>query len=746
MRIGGRVGAMAAGTVLAGLAPAALGYEPLFESLDDSLPPCVNEIVVTNANPSAATDADRLFVEFFNADESGGTAYITLVWDDDTNVKPANESDYGRVMDLPVAGCHSETFDDKHAVRPGKRLDKVVFTLEGGESRRFKVRRLAWLSPGETVQTDESSKVDPRARAARKAALSSFRQQCTRGAFVIGQASAAENVPPRGDFPFAPADRVSVRLAQNEYESMQILVSPAAEALRNVRVSVKMDCADFGATNISCAVVGYVKPRITANHRVGYTVPTDKFPFYRREVKRLTREWWPDPILDFQHEADISPGDVQSFWVRVHAPEGQRPGVYGGSLIVSADGAASVSIPLSVRVNAFALPRHALLPIAVDNYRAGGHCGYGLGKTAYNELVRKPASDPADGLWTACSRRSEDYRRFFADYLIPRDGLYIGKGRSNGNARPHFDALKKLKAEGRLGPFNLGYFSPCPGDEAGMAKWKKNHLPRLKDAYDKAKELGILDKAYLYGCDEENPPTFPDMARAIAILHENFPGVKVGHTARNWNGPEAYGCGESPLKDTDFFVVSLDAWPWRPKEREQARLRGAEAWWYVCFAPRAPWPNCFLGCPPIELRYLVGAMAHKFGCDGFLYYATMIWNNVRPIEKGPFTDWNPCTYARTPGDGQWTCAGPDGLPLATLRLENFRDGLEDYAYAKLLEEKLRIRGTGTGERGTEEWICRAKAALEVPPDVMVSLTQFTTAPQPLYRWRDKLADLIEEAK
>ena len=742
MRIGGRIVIRVVGVFLAGLSPVAWGYKPIYENLSETTPPCVNEIVITNAHKFAATDADRLFVEFFNADDLGGTAYITLAWEGDKAVKPENGSEYGRVMDLPIGGCRSETFDDKSVLHPAKHLDKVIFTLDGGESRRFKVRRLAWLSPGETLKTEESQNEDIRALARRKAALSSFREHCTKGSFVIGQASSAENVPPRGEFEFSQADSVSVRLAQNEYESVQILVSPSKKALQNVHVSVIMDSMLFSATNISCAIVGYVKPRITANHCVGYTEPMDKFPFYCRKVKRLTRQWWPDPILDFQQTADIQHGDVQSFWVRVHAPEGQLPGVYRGSIVVSASGVESVSIPFSIRVNDFVLPRHALLPIAIDNYRAGGHCGYGLGNTAYNEQIRKPALSSADGLWTVCLRRSEEYRQFFADYLIPRDGLYIGKGRSRKVELPHFDALVKLKAEGRLGLFNLGYFSPCPADEVRMAKWKKSHLPRLKAAYDQAKSLGLLDKAYLYGCDEENPPTFPDMERAIRILHENFPGVKVGHTARNWNGPEAYGCGDSPLRDTDFFVVSLDAWPWRPKEREQARLRGAEAWWYVCFAPRAPWPNCFLGCPPIELRYLVGAMAYKFHCEGFLYYSTMIWNNVRSIEKGPFTDWDPCTYARTPGDGQWTCAGPNGLPLATLRLESFRDGLEDYAYVKILERRLREREKANVEH--DDWVRRAKAALKVPSEIMVSLTQFTTAPQPLYRWRDKLADLIEE--
>ena len=33
--------------------------------------------------------------------------------------------------------------------------------------------------------------------------------------------------------------------------------------------------------------------------------------------------------------------------------------------------------------------------------------------------------------------------------------------------------------------------------------------------------------------------------------------------------------------------------------------------------------------------------------------------------------------------------GPDGTPLPTIRLENFRDGLEDYAYARLLEQAIK---------------------------------------------------------
>ena len=103
----------------------------------------------------------------------------------------------------------------------------------------------------------------------------------------------------------------------------------------------------------------------------------------------------------------------------------------------------------------------------------------------------------------------------------------------------------------------------------------------------------------------------------------------------------------------------------------------------------------------------------------------------------------PLNWKTYHGDGQLTCIGPDGTPLPTVRLENFRDGLEDYAYAKILERMLKERETGNRERGKEDWVRRAREALAVPVEVMESMTNFTDSAEAVYRWRDEMADLIE---
>ena len=82
--------------------------------------------------------------------------------------------------------------------------------------------------------------------------------------------------------------------------------------------------------------------------------------------------------------------------------------------------------------------------------------------------------------------------------------------------------------------------------------------------------------------------------------------------------------------------------------------------------------------------------------------------------------------------------GPDGKPLSTIRFENFRDGIEDLMYAKLLEAKVQEK-----KGKSDDWARRAQAALAVPKSVMDTMRNYTDDPKCLYSWRKEMADLIE---
>jgi hypothetical protein len=69
--------------------------------------------------------------------------------------------------------------------------------------------------------------------------------------------------------------------------------------------------------------------------------------------------------------------------------------------------------------------------------------------------------------------------------------------------------------------------------------------------------------------------------------------------------------------------------------------------------------------------------------------------------------------------------GPGGRPLATQRLENFRDGLEDLWYARLLRKH--------------------KMELPVPDGLVRSTADFSRDPVLLERWREAMADKLDSA-
>ena len=73
---------------------------------------------------------------------------------------------------------------------------------------------------------------------------------------------------------------------------------------------------------------------------------------------------------------------------------------------------------------------------------------------------------------------------------------------------------------------------------------------------------------------------------------------------------------------------------------------------------------------------------------------------------------------------RWRCCGPDNEPVSTIRLENFADGLEDYAYARILEKRLSENpGKSPG------WAEKAKKLIAVPITVVESVWNFSNDPR-----------------
>lgn len=572
-----------------------------------------------------------------------------------------------------------------------------------------------------------------------------FRDACLGGTggeappFLLGTASSMDHVLPRGAFKAkpVPAEGLGVRLARNESESLQLVVAPFDKDLRDVRVKVSGNLGAFSATNIACDVVGYVETKERPQYGVGYNVATNGGVGYLRQTRPAMVGWWPDPILGFLDGVDIGGFDVQGFWVRVHCPSNQAAGTYRGTLEVSARDIAPVRIPFSVRVNDFALGRVSALPLAIT-FRPSPSGS--VHEVASVEAKRRDPEGPVN-VWR---RHFDEWVDFLADYLITYDDIYHFDKVESERGQERLRALKRLRDQGRIGWFNIGHWwrNPDRNSVNSIGKWREEYIPRLRDFYEAAKELGVADLAYAYGCDEFFPKSFESVREAAEEVKKALPNVPVFTTTFDGN----FGVG-SALGIVDWFCPGTAAFTRKSGTGgvDAARKEGRKVWWYVCDGPLPPYANLWVENQPIEARLLMGAQAVRMKPDGFLYYQISKWANPRCITSGPFTDWEPLNWKTYHGDGQLTCIGPDGTPLPTVRLENFRDGLEDYAYAKILERMLKERETGNRERGTEDWVRRAREALAVPVEVMESMTNFTDSAEAVYRWRDEMADLIEEA-
>lgn len=527
------------------------------------------------------------------------------------------------------------------------------------------------------------------------------------GEMRVGIATAMDKVRPdrplQHPFSLTRGEKARVSLARNEHEALQILVGNAGtRTLENVRVNISplrrtgaAPCV-FPATNATVGVTGYVRTRGLPRYTVGFNVPTNSPAGYVRLTKRADPGWYPDPVLDYLQCADVRPSLVQSFWIDIHCPEQQPAGTYAGEISVSSEKNTAAKIPFEVTVRDFAIPRASPMPLAISFWPAD------------SSPCRK-----------AVDARLDSWADFLADHFITIDSLYLA-------GRPRWEQLLRLKRQGRLNKFQLSMWADFKRSPEAEKEWLASPTsgkPRLDAAYAKAKELGLLDHAYIYGMDEQPKERFAAMRDSLPDIKKWYPGVPIMTTCFDYTYGE-----DGVLSDIDVFIP--DTQKFDPAKADAARANGRKVWWYLACVPHAPYANFFVEGEGIEPRSLMGVQAVKYRPDGFLYYATAIWRDNKPVTGGPFTQWNPFSWGgpgnEYHGDGSWTIPGPDGRPLETVRLYNFRDGLEDYAYAKLLFER------------TGEWP-------EVPASIVESVSNFTTDTTALLRWREELARRIEKS-
>ncbi|TWD75273.1 uncharacterized protein DUF4091 [Kribbella amoyensis] len=539
----------------------------------------------------------------------------------------------------------------------------------------------------------------------RLASLVSARKAQPAAPVGLGFADAMTRVYPRDlpcDCSFA---KPTVDAVRGEHEGLQLVAIPYGAALTDVGVKVR--ALRPGITVDAHPVLSFdMKPPV----RQHPATPTAFRP------SNYTG-WTPDAIQTGYDTVDTEAGDLQAFWVSIETSQATRPGVYPVVLELRAAGLPPQLTRFDVKVHDTTIARQSGLRTAIGHDPKAYAEPYGV-------------TDPAE------VRRLVDEEYDFLDrYLLQGDNIYR---KVYETAPPSVESLRKIEARpGGLRQFNIWYFDPRVFDRTKPDTWaaQADELFDLIQPYvEQYRAAGLLDKGYLYCCDETRAEHTELVKFVLTRFKARFPGVKVLTTIID----DQMGRQSGLDKLIDWWVRDV---PWfEPDVIAERHAAGREAWWYLHAGNRNPTPNVFVNYDPGQLRTLLGPMAHQAGVDGFLYYRVDRWYGHPLLDDDPTTSWDPQTWNDLAGDGSLLYPGPDG-PVPSIRLENIRDGLEDYNLLDTLQQAIDTAPPATDPR----LIAEAKRLLS-GKDVVTSNYEYVQEPAKYRTWRANVLTTLDRLR
>ena len=564
------------------------------------------------------------------------------------------------------------------------------------DSAKGSGREVRWLWPGQSEATPATVRLaaeTPKAETMEflaKVTLPTRRNPVRQGYVVWVESSMRKIYPTAGPPPDSQAE-TSVTLARNEHEGVQIAIKPADDVpLRDVRVElgpfVDEKGEPFPAKQIQWHVVGYVWVGTPSGHPLAPRVPN----------------WCPDVLLPAK-PFDVIDGRTQTVWLDFHATEQTKPGVYQGQATIQPANAAAKVVPLRLQVRSLTLPRTPRMKTAfaiMDGFTA---------KT-YGKLTPQ--------LRRACLNLMLDHR------LNPDD--------ISRTEPPRIEDLLYARECG-MNTFNILNLVPKP---KGSPAWVcyvpleaygpgfNQRLAERLDAYMvELRKHNLSKMAYFYGFDERRED-YDDLIKGICkFLKERYPEVSTFTTA----GYMYHKRAKTPPGYRDYmdWYCPLTS-RYEPELSAKLRAMGKQVWWYVCCGPKHPYANfASMDYPTIEGR-LLAWMTWGHRADGLLFWHVNYWARNAVIDwSDPYLDWQPPCVARMTGDGCLTYPTPDG-PVSSIRLENVRDGVEDYDYLSLVAE-------------TKGWT----TAMGYFDRLVKSMKEYTRDPAALRQVRDEMARAIE---
>ncbi len=453
-----------------------------------------------------------------------------------------------------------------------------------------------------------------------------------KGADKIWYESTLKRVYPEMDAPSKVIDAVPVEAAANERESFQLVFAPGAGILNKVSFSDltdgkghKIPAANFAANLLEYQIVQNFQAYLTGEHRFA------------------------DKMLP---AADVLPRTLSSransiMHVTLYVPPKTPKGLYKGAVTLDLSGK-KVTVPVAVKVWGFELPRESAFKT------------HGL-------------------LWSCPQEHRDAVLKYLAECGIGGTVYYGGQR----ELRKYFDGKeinmpdKFALAEKAIKEYNMQYFQ-APYAFMGAWDWKPGKkvyflnldieseefntkfTNYLKSFHRQATERGILDKSFIYIWDEMTGGHYSAMERTNAMVRKYAPGLKI----LTVSAPDP-----KVIADNDIIVVGPPSQWWSDdmaKVVADSLKQGKQLWIYMNAIT-------FGTDVPALMPRMTHWYCHSYGFNGFLQW-TMDYN------------WTKGTFATNGKEWMLYPAKASEKPIYSVRVEYFRDGVEDFNMMALMKK------------------------------------------------------------
>ncbi len=486
---------------------------------------------------------------------------------------------------------------------------------------------------------------------------------------------------------FSSKNTVSIYAAKNEFEPFQVVVTARGGNLDNINAEIG-DLQGPGDSKIE-------SENITLYREVFVPVR------YSARKATLPPGWYPEPLVPFINPYtgepvkgprwvdrklengrfggggfDLWENHHQPLWIDVYVPADTAAGLYKGSLRVSARNAETAEIPVELTVWDFTLPAGP----THENHFGGFHY-----VARYYDLQTDSAEFKA----------LEDK---YIDMMVNHRLNPPLPSRLRPSLKEDGSIQRTEQWERQLTEFVEGHHATnfeiprAPFREMlGADREKAIHYYRSWYAYlvDKGWEKG----AYLYMLDEPNDAEAYERVRQLgALVHEADSRIRCLVVEQPYTQNPEWGTLDKAI---DIWCP-LFGFIHEPSI-DRVQKQGDEVWSYSALVQSAPryhpdYENVKNDDPPYwQIDFPVTSyriapwLNRRYGITGLLYWSTVCW--FAPT-RNPWDDpgfrirFNGDGFLFYPGDD----AGIDG-PIASIRLKNLREGMEDYEYFAILEQR-----------------------------------------------------------